>query len=285
MSRLIHHGRLALLLMATPAAALAQLGPAPPPPGSGEPAILREIGFDQKLGGVIPLDAVFRDESGREVRLADYFGERPVVLSLVYYDCPMLCTLSLNGLARALKVLSFVPGQEFEVLTVSFDPSETPSLAAAKKKAYMAQYERKEGAQGWHFLTGDAAAVESLTEAVGFRYVWDDATQQFAHPAGIVVITPEGTISHYLFGVEYSPKDMRLALVDSADGRIGNPIDQVLLYCFQYDPSRGRYSASILNIVRVGGLLTVAGLVAFILSTTLKPRGRARTSGPGGTPS
>jgi len=285
MSRLIRHGQLALLLMAAPAVVLAQLGPAPPPPGSGDPVILREIGFDQKLGGAVPLDAVFRDESGEEVRLGDYFGDRPVVLSLVYYDCPMLCTLSLNGLARALKVLSFVPGQEFEVLTVSFDPSETPALAAAKKKAYMMQYDRTEGAQGWHFLTGDADAIESLTQAVGFRYVWDDNTQQFAHPAGIVIMTPEGTISHYLFGVEYSPKDMRLALVDSAGGRIGNPIDQVLLYCYQYDPSSGRYSASIINVVRIGGLLTVVGLVAFILSTTLKPRGRARTSGPGGTPS
>ena len=197
---------LALVLLATPAVVLAQLGSAPPPPGSGDPVILREIGFDQKLGGAIPLGAVFRDESGREVRLGAYFGDRPVVLSLVYYDCPMLCTLSLNGLARALKVLSFVPGQEFEVLTVSFDPSETPALAAAKKKAYMAQYDRKEGAQGWHFLTGDTAAVESLTQAVGFRYVWDDDTQQFAHPAGIVILTPEGAISHYLFGVEYSPE-------------------------------------------------------------------------------
>ena len=276
---------LGLVLLAMPAVVQAQLGPAPPPPGSGDPVILREIGFDQKLGGAIPLDAVFRDESGEEVRLGDYFGDRPVVLSLVYYDCPMLCTLSLNGLARALKVLSFVPGQEFEVLTVSFDPGETPALAAAKKEAYMAQYERKEGAQGWHFLTGDAAAVESLTRAVGFRYVWDDDTRQFAHPAGIVIMTPEGAISHYLFGVEYSPKDMRLALVDSGGGRIGNPIDQVLLYCYQYDPSRGRYSASILNVVRVGGLLTVGLLVAFILSMTLRPRAQAPSSGPGGTPS
>lgn len=276
---------LGLVLLAMPAVVQAQLGPAPPPPGSGDPVILREIGFDQKLGGAVPLDAVFRDETGEEVRLGDYFRDRPVVLSLVYYDCPMLCTLSLNGLARALKVLSFVPGQEFEVLTVSFDPGETPALAAAKKKAYMTQYDRKEGAQGWHFLTGDASAIESLTQAVGFRYVWDENTQQFAHPAGIVIVTPEGVISHYLFGVEYSPKDMRLALVDSGGGRIGNPIDQVLLYCFQYDPSRGRYSASILNVVRVGGLLTVGLLVAFILSMTLRPRVRAPPPGSEGTPS
>ena len=262
----------AVLVLAVPAAARAQLGPAPPPPGSGTPEILREIGFDQNLGGTIPMDLSFRDETGREVRLGDYFGERPVVLSLVYYDCPMLCTLSLNGLARALKVLSFVPGQEFMVLTVSFDPRETPGLAAQKRNAYMAQYDRPDGARGWHFLTGDEASVSALTRAVGFRYVWDEETKQFAHPAGIVVAGPDGTISHYLFGVEYSPKDLRLALVDSADGRIGNPIDQVLLYCYQYDPSSGRYSASILNIVRVAGLLTVVGMTALILTMSLKSR-------------
>lgn len=274
-----------VLVLAVPAASRAQLGPAPPPPGSGTPEILREIGFDQNLGGQVPLDLMFRDETGQEVRLGDYFGERPVVFSLVYYDCPMLCTLSLNGLARALKVLSFVPGQEFEVLTVSFDPSETPGLAAQKKKAYMAQYERKDGARGWHFLTGDEASISALTKAVGFRYVWDEETQQFAHPAGIVVASPDGTLSHYLFGVEYSPKDLRLALVDSAGGTIGNPIDQVLLYCYQYDPRSGRYSASILNVVRVGGLLTVFGMTAFILAMTLRkkappqaPTGRHPTS-------
>jgi protein SCO1/2 len=272
-----------LLLLALPSVATAQLGPAPPPPGSGTPEILNEIGFDQNLGGGVPLDLAFKDESGRDVRLGDYFGKRPVVLSLVYYECPMLCTISLNGLARALKVLSFVPGQEFEVLTVSFDPSETPDLAAAKKKAYMAQYEREEGAQGWHFLTGDAAAVEALTEAVGFRYVWDEATKQFAHPAGIVVVTPEGEVSHYLFGVEYSPKDLRLALVDSAAGRLGNPIDQVLLFCYQYDPSTGRYSASILNLVRLGGLLTVVGMTALIFTMSLRSRRKERSPAPGGT--
>jgi protein SCO1/2 len=272
---------LALLLLGLPAVASAQLGPAPPPPGSGSPEILNEIGFDQNLGGRIPLDLAFKDEGGRDVRLGDYFGKRPVVLSLVYYECPMLCTISLNGLARALKVLSFVPGQEFEVLTVSFDPSETPALAAAKKKAYMAQYERAEGARGWHFLTGDGAAVEKLTEAVGFRYAWDEATKQFAHPAGIVVVTPAGEISHYLFGVEYSPKDLRLALVDSAAERIGNPIDQVLLFCYQYDPSTGRYSASILNLVRLGGLLTVVGMTALILTMSLRPRRKERSPAPG----
>jgi protein SCO1/2 len=258
------------LLVALPALAAAQLGPPPPPPAT--PGVLQEIGFDQHLGEAAPLDLVFTDETGRAVKLADYFGQKPVVLSLVYYRCPMLCTISLNGLAGALEVLSFVPGQEFEVVTVSFDPSETPVLAAAKKKAYLARYKRPEAHAGWHFLTGPKASVEALTKAVGFRYVWDAATKQFAHPAGIVVLTPEGRISRYLFGVEYAPKDLRLALVDAAGGRIGNLADQLLLLCYQYDPMTGRYSARVFSILRVLGALTVLGLVGFIFTATRKRR-------------
>ena len=261
-----------LVLLAPPAVASAQLGPAPPPPMSGSPAILQEIGFDQKLGGRLPLELVFKDETGRDVRLGDYFGRRPVVVNLVYYQCPMLCTVSLNGLASALKVLSFLPGQEFEVVTVSFDPRETPALAAAKKKAYMARYARPEGARGWHFLTGGREAVEGLAAAVGFRYAWDEETRQFAHPAGVVVATPQGKVSHYLFGVEYSPRDLRLALVAAAEGRLGNPIDQVLLYCYKYDAQQGRYSASILGLVRLGGLITLLALSGFILTMWRRER-------------
>jgi protein SCO1/2 len=195
----------------------------------------------------------------------------------------MLCTISLNGLAGALEVLSFVPGQEFEVLTVSFDPKEGPVLAAAKKKAYMTRYKRPGAEKGWHFLTGKKDSIDHLTKAVGFRYAWDADTKQFAHPAGILVITPEGRISHYLFGVEYSPKDLRLALVDSAQGRIGNAVDQVLLLCFRYDPSKGRYSASILNVVRLGGLVTVLALGGFILTMTMRRRERGPSpAAPGG---
>ncbi|HXK08569.1 MAG TPA: SCO family protein [Vicinamibacteria bacterium] len=264
-------------LLALAAPAPAQMGPVPPPPRQATPGVLQEVGFDQKLGDVIPLDLAFRDETGKDVRLGDYFGKKPVVLSLVYYRCPMLCTISLNGLAGALEVLSFVPGQEFEVVTVSFDPTEGPVLAAAKKKAYMTRYKRPEADAGWHFLTGPQESIERLTRAVGFRYVWDAETKQFAHPAGILVATPEGRIARYLFGVEYSPKDLRLALVDAAGGKIGNPVDQVLLYCYQYDPQSGRYSASILNLVRLGGLVTVAALAAFILTA-----GRRRRGGPSG---
>jgi protein SCO1/2 len=271
------------LLAALPRPAGAQMGPVPPPPRQATPGVLQEIGFDQKLGEALPLDAPFTDETGKAVRLGDYFGKKPVVLSLVYYECPMLCTISLNGLAAALEVLSFVPGQEFEVVTVSFDPKERPVLAAAKKKAYMARYTRPEAHAGWHFLTGPEESVARLTGAAGFRYVWDAETKQFAHPAGILVATPEGRISHYLFGVEYSPKDLRLALVDAAGGRIGNAVDQVLLYCYQYDPSSGRYSASILNLVRVGALLTVVALAAFMLTAgrSRRPRTAGRAQPPG----
>ena len=256
------------------------MGPVPPPPMAATPGVLQEVGFDQKLGDQLPLDLAFKDETGKDVRLGDYFGKKPVVLSLVYYQCPMLCTISLNGLAGALEVLSFVPGQEFEVLTVSFDPKEGPVLAAAKKKVYMTRYKRPQADQGWHFLTGSKESVDRLTKAVGFRYVWDAETKQFAHPAGILVATPEGKIANYLFGVEYSPKDLRLALVDAAGGRIGNAVDQVLLYCYQYNPKTGRYSASILNLVRLGGILTLLALGGFILTTTRREPGKGE--GPGG---
>jgi protein SCO1 len=255
-----------------PVAARAQMGPVPPPPMQATPGVLQEIGWDQKLGDRLPLDATFRDETGKEVRLGDYFGTKPVVLSLVYYQCPMLCTLSLNGLAGALEVLSFVPGQEFEVVTVSFDPKEGPVLAAAKKKAYMARYKRSEAERGWHFLTGSKESVDALTKAVGFRYVWDADTKQFAHPAGMLVATPEGRVSHYLFGVEYSPKDLRLALVDAAGGKIGNTVDQVLLFCYQYDPKTGRYSASILSVLRLLAVATVLAIGGFILTTSMRRR-------------
>jgi protein SCO1/2 len=234
--------------------------------------VLQEIGFDQRLGEGVPLDLAFTDETGKSVKLSDYFGKKPVVLSLVYYQCPMLCTLSLNGLAGALEVLSFVPGQEFEVVTVSFDPKEGPVLAAAKKKAYMARYKRSEAERGWHFLTGSKESVDALTKAVGFRYVWDADTKQFAHPAGMLVATPEGRVSHYLFGVEYSPKDLRLALVDAAGGKIGNTVDQVLLFCYQYDPKTGRYSASILSVLRLLAVATVLAIGGFILTTSMRRR-------------
>jgi protein SCO1/2 len=271
-----------LALALLPSLASAQMG-AVPPPRPATPGVLQEIGFDQRLGEALPLDAAFTDEQGRSVKLGDYFGKRPVVLSFVYYECPMLCTIALNGLSAALQVLSFVPGQEFEVVTVSFDAKETPALAAAKKKAYLARYQRPGAEAGWHFLTGSDASIEALTRAAGFRYVWDEATKQFAHPAGIVVATPEGRISHYLFGVEYAPKDLRFALIEAASARIGNVADQLLLYCYRYDPQAGRYSASILNVVRALAVLTVLGLFGFIVTASRRRKPRTET-GPAGAP-
>jgi len=268
----------AALALALPAMAAAQLGPNPPLPAT--PGILQQVGFDQHLGDRIPLDLPFKDESGKDVRLRDYFGSKPVVLSLVYYRCPMLCTLSLNGLAGALEVLSFVPGQEFEVLTVSFDPHEGPVLASAKKLVYLKRYNRSGAERGWHFLTGPQASTEALTRAVGFRYAWDEATKQWAHPAGALVLTPDGRISKYLYGVEYSPKDLRLALVDAGGGRIGGLVDTVLMYCYRYDPKTGHYSAAVLNLVRAGAVLTLAALVGFIMVSSRRRAGGRSTGRP-----
>jgi protein SCO1/2 len=246
----------------------------------GQPAILRDVGFDQKLGDTVPLDIALRDEDGRAVRLGDYFRGRPVVLSLVYYECPMLCTLTLNGLVSSLDVLSFDPGKEFEIVTVSFEPKETSQLATAKKKAYLQRYKRTGAALGWHFLTGDAANIARLTRAVGFRYAWDEPMRQYAHPSGILVLTPQGRIARYLYGIEYAPKDLRFALIESSEGRIGSPVDSVILYCYQYDPTKGTYSAAIMRMVRTGGLLTVLGLGTFIVVMRRRERRTETAAAP-----
>jgi len=258
-------GALAALLLSAAPAASGQ-------PAQERPRILREVGYDQRLGEPVPLDLVFRDESGRAVPLASLFRGRPVVLSLVYYECPMLCTLTLNGLQSALSVLTFDVGREFDVVTVSFEPKETPALAAAKKKAYLARYRREGAEAGWHFLTGDAGAIAALTRAVGFRYAWDDETRQYAHPAGLVVLTPDGHIARYMYGVEYAPRDLRLALVEASQRRIGSPVDSVLLYCYRYDPMRGRYAAAVMRLVRLGAIVTVAALGVFVLLSLRRER-------------
>jgi protein SCO1/2 len=263
-----------LLLFAVVAGLAAPLGAQ-----QGPPPALRQVGFDQRLGASVPPELRFRDDAGREVTLRDYFGTRPVVLSLNYYACPMLCTVTLNGLASALNVLSsFDAGREFEVLTVSFDPSEGPELAAGKKAAYLSRYKRPTAEAGWHFLTGDADSIDALTKAVGFRYTWDEETKQFAHPAGVVVLTPEGRISRYLFGIEYAPKDLKLALMESTARRIGSLVDQAILYCYRYDPMTGRYSASIIGLMRLGALATLLALAGFIGFSIW----RERTAAPAG---
>jgi protein SCO1/2 len=218
------------------------------------PAALRGVTVEQRLNREIPLDLNFRDEFGRSLPLRTYFsGHKPVLLALVYYNCPMLCSLILSGVESSLKAVSFDPGKDFEVVAVSFDPRDTPDIAARKKAMYLQRYRRPDTANGWHFLTGDEASIRALTEAVGYRYTFDPATGQFAHASAIMILTPEGRLSRYFYGVEYAPRDIRLGLVEASQNKIGNPVDQALLFCYHWDPSTGKYGAVSMNIVRFGG--------------------------------
>ena len=259
----------------------AQVGRTAPPPGDAakdRPGLLSKIRIDQRLNHQVPLDLPFTDESGHQVRLGDYFGKRPVILALVYYECPMLCTQVLNGLVTALGVMNFEPGREFDVVAVSFNPREGPGLASQKKAAYMERYKRPHTAGGWHFLTGTDESIRPLADAVGFRYEYDEAIQQYAHGAGIEVLTPKGVISKYFYGIEYSPRDIRLGLIEASEERIGTAIDDFLLFCYHYDPSTGQYGAAVLRLVRLGGIATVLGFLSF-LAISLR-RERARVAGP-----
>jgi protein SCO1/2 len=241
------------------------VNPSPLPPSSQTPSVLAEVRFDQRLNERLPLETRFKDDEGRDVALGDYFGAKPVVLAFVYYECPMLCTQVLNGLTTPLMILTETVGREFDVVAISFDARETPALASGKKKSNLDRYKRPESAAGWHFLTGDEAAIKAVTDAAGFKFVWDEPTQQFAHPSGIIVATPDGKLSRYFFGIEYAPRDVKFALIESSAGRIGNAIDQLLLYCYHYDPASGSYGFIAMGAVRVGGALTVLALVGFVV--------------------
>jgi len=259
------------------------LGASAYPAVAGEdqrPAILRDVAFDQRLGAEVPLDVAFRDETGARVTLRDYLGDKPVLLVPAYYECPMLCTIVLNGVVSALRALPFDVGKEFRVVTFSFNPRETSELAAAKKATYLEDYRRPGAAAGWHFLTGDEPSIAALTQAIGFRYAWDEASKQYAHASGIVVLTPAGRISHYFFGVEFAPRDLRLALVEASGEHIGSLVDQLLLFCFHYDPATGRYSRVALNAVRAGGVLTLAVLVTFVALMLRRDAKRTRRPAP-----
>ena len=238
--------------------------PDPTLPSSQVPAALSKVSFEQRLNEQLPLDLPFTDENGRAVKLGDYFGRKPVVLAFVYYECPMLCTQVLNGLESALRVLNESVGKEFDVVTVSFDPSETSVLAAGKKKAYLERYKRPEAEQGWHFLTGSQASIDALTHAAGFHYAWDEASQQFAHASGIVIATPAGKLSRYFLGIDYSPRDVKFALIESSNEKIGTLADRLLLYCYHYDPQTGNYGFVAMRAVRVGGAVTILALVGFV---------------------
>jgi protein SCO1/2 len=221
---------------------------------------LNKVGIDQRLNETVPLDLIFRDEVGHAVRLGDYFQGRPVILVLAYYRCPMLCTQVLNGLTDALRGVPLQMGSDFQVVTVSFDAREQPELAAAKKASYVAGYGRLGAADGWHFLTGEQAAIDRLARAVGFRYQYDARLDQFAHASGVTVLTPDGKIARYFFGLNYPPRDLRLTLVEASAGKIGSPVDRVLLLCYHYDPATGKYTPAVMNLVRFGGGLTLAVL-------------------------
>jgi protein SCO1 len=257
-------GITALLLTST--IARAQTVPSSVGPAAATmPAGLKDVGFEPPLNGQIPLDIPFLDESGRSVQLRDYFGQKPVVLAFVYYGCPMLCEQVQQGVVGTLRMLSFNPGRDYQVVFVSFDPRETPDMAADKKKIAMTHFRRPETESGWHFLTGPAASIDAATKAANFRYNYDAKNNLFAHASGVMILTPDGRISRYFYGVEYPGRDMRLGLVDASAGKIGSPIDHVLLFCFHYDPSSATYSSSILKIIRLGGILTILAIVFAVL--------------------
>ncbi len=235
------------------------------PTAAAMPPALRNVGFEPSLNAPMPLDLRFRDETGRSVQLRDYFGQqKPVVLAFVYYGCPMLCDQVEQGVVGALRMLSFNPGRDYEVVFVSFDSRETPEMASEKKKKALAHFRRPETDSGWHFLTGSKESVEAATNAANFRFSFDAKNNLFAHASGVMILTPDGRISRYFYGTEYPGRDMRLGLVDASAGKIGTPIDHVLLFCYHYDPSTARYSASILKIIRLGGVLTILCIVGGI---------------------
>jgi protein SCO1 len=257
--------RMFAVLLACAALAPAQIYGPPQTQAYAPSRLLQKVGINQKMGAQIPLDLPFTDESGREVTLRRYFG-KPVILALVYYQCPSLCNMVLNGVLRSIKRLDFTAGNQYEVIAVSFDPRETPQMAAAKKQTYLDDYERQGTAQpGWHFLTGPETSSKALADSVGFRYVYDAMTNQYAHSSAIMILTPTGRIDRYFYGIDYPTRDVRLGLVEASNERIGTPTDQVLLYCFHYDPTTGKYALVVMNVLRLAGVLTVGALATFMI--------------------
>ena len=270
MRRAKHNSRLILAVMLTLALTAAAWGQGMTkgilsPPANVRPPGLKNVGIEQHLDEQIPQNLEFRDETGKAVRLGDYFGDKPVILSLVYYRCPMLCSEVLSGLESALRVLKFDVGKDFQVLTVSFDPHDTPEIATAKKAEYIRRYRRDGAAEGWHFLTGSQESIDALTRAAGFQYEYDPKSGQFAHTTAIMILTPQGKIAQYYFGVDYAPKDLRLGLVQASQGKIGNVVDELLLYCYHYDPTTGKYGAIISRILQLSAAATILILGGLLL--------------------
>lgn len=233
-----------------------------------------EVGIDQKLNEQLPLDLKFRNEKGETVELGEYFHSKPVILSLVYYKCPMLCTQVLNGMVETFRTMKMMAGTEFEIVTVSIDHRETPAMAAEKKEVYVEEYGRAGVAQGWHFLVGDSVSIQKLADGVGFRFVYDPPTKQFAHASGIMVATPKGRIARYLYGIEYGAKDLTFSLMDAAQGKIGSVVDKILLLCYHYDPTTGKYGMVVANLLRAGGVLTVVVIAAYMFFNIRRERKR-----------
>ena len=235
---------------------------------NGLPKTLSNVGIEQKLGDQLPLDAQFKDENGNTVRLGDYFNKgKPVILALVYFECPMLCNEVLNGLTGSLKGVNFDAGQEFDVVAISFDARENDKaeLTSNKKASYMERYERPNTANGWHFLTGTQPEIDKVTEAVGFNYRFDEASNQFAHAGGIMIATPDGKLARYFYGIDYSPKDVKFGIMEASEGKIGNPVEQLYLYCFHYDPSTGTYGLQIMRVLRLAAVLTILGIAVMFI--------------------
>jgi protein SCO1/2 len=235
------------------------------PPADVRPPYLENVGIEQHLDAQVPANLAFTDDSGRAVKLGDYFGKKPLILNLVYYNCTMLCGEALSGLAGAMKMIKFDAGNQYDVVTVSFNPKETPQIAAQKKLEYLKRYGRPSAANGWHFLTGSADSINALTKAVGFQYQYDPKIDQYAHVTAIMVLTPEGRISRYFYGVDFPPKDLRMGLVEASQGKIGNAVDQILLYCYHYNPATGKYGAVVSNMLKIGGALTIVLLGGMLL--------------------
>jgi protein SCO1/2 len=229
------------------------------------PEQLQRVGIEQRLGESLPLDAKFKNEDGKEIALGELFKSgRPAVLALVYYECPMLCNQVLNGLSGSMKGMSLDPGKDYDVVAISFDARENdkPGLAANKRQSYVERFDRNGTEGGWHFLTGQQASIDAVTKAAGFKYEWDEKSNQFAHASAVMVVTPDGRLSHYFYGIDYAPKDLKLGLVEAADKKIGSVTDKLLLYCYHYDPATGKYGFAVINAMRIGGILTVLGMGA-----------------------
>ena len=290
LSRLIRTTLATMIVVAAGVSAAAAQPSGPlsvPPPGKAATEkipMLRDVGIDQtKLNNHVPFDATFVDEAGREVTFGQYFGTRPVVLVLAYYECPMLCTQVLNGSVGSLEALTFNPGNEYDVVVVSFDPGETPAMAARKRESWIKRLGRPGTEAGVHFLTGRPESIAALTQAVGFKYAYDQAIDQYAHPAVMTILTKDGRVSRYLFGIEFAPVDVRLALVEAADNKIGSVIDQVLLFCYHYDPETGSYGFAIMTMVRAAGVLTVLAIAMSIFLTLRRDRRQATAVTPTAT--